>query len=469
MFVEAVNARQIIGFFVVLVALAASISCQRVRPNAPVNEEFDPAVVDPVSYMAGKLTFNIRDLEKKVNKGLSTTLVTEETFEGKSGEAWHLRVERTGPVRITYANRQVYFSAPLQVWYTNPIGLRKSKNRKSRPLCAIAVNFVSPVGIGPRWRLETKARFEKYEWIQKPTVQLLGIKIKVTNIAEKLLDKRKADIEAAIDKAVHDGLRLDREVSKVWRDMQNPLRIAKVPVNIWLMPQPFSIAAAPVYGNAKQITVPIQIAFRVKTRLGDKPMVDTLQLLPRLLRRKNLPDSSRLEVLAFIPYTDVNQVLARTFTNQKFDLAKGNVQVKSASVYGSGKKLILKTDVGGTVSGTLYFHGSPHYDTLTNTLRMLNVDFDVDTKERLFATADWLLHDHLRDTIQSVMVIPLRQQLSSIPEKIETAFARAKVGQKTALNIDTFRLIPQRIVVRPDGVQVLIKVKSKVAVKIKRL
>ncbi|SFC11590.1 DUF4403 family protein [Spirosoma endophyticum] len=469
MFVVAVNARQIIGFFVVVVALAASISCQRVRPNAPANEEFEPAVVDPVSYMAGKLTFNIRDLEKKVNKGLSTTLVTEETFEGKSGEAWHLRVERTGPVRITYANRQVYFSAPLQVWYTNPIGLRKSKNRKSRPLCALAVNFVSPVGVGPRWRLETKARFEKYEWIQKPTVQLLGIKIKVTNIAEKLLDKRKADIEAAIDKAVHDGLRLDREVSKVWRDMQNPLRIAKVPANIWLMPQPFSIAVAPVYGNAKQITVPIQIAFRVKTRLGDKPMVDTLQLLPRLLRRKVLPDSSRLEVLAFIPYTDVNQVLARTFANQKFDLARGNVQVKSASVYGSGKKLILKADVGGTVSGTLYFHGSPRYDTLTNTLRMLNVDFDVDTKERLFSTADWLLHDHLRDTIQSVMVIPLRQQLSTLPEKIETAFARAKVGQKTALNIDTFRLIPQRIVVRPDGVQVLIKVKSKVAVKVKRL
>ncbi|MFD2935215.1 DUF4403 family protein [Spirosoma flavum] len=463
------NVLRITGLFVLLVSIISLDGCHRVRPDAPVQQDFEPAISDPVSYVAGSLTFNIRDLEAKINKGLSTTLVPEATFEGRPGESWHLRVERTGPVRIRYANRRVYFSAPLQVWYSNPIGLRKSKNRKSRPLCALGVNFTSPVGVDSRWRLTTKSRFEDYHWTQEPKVQLLGVKISVRKIAEGILDKRRADIEAAIDIAVHDGLRLDGEVGKVWRDIQKPLRIAKVPENIWLLPKPFSIAVAPVYGNARHITVPIQIAFRVKTRIGPEPVIDTLERLPRLLRRNVLPDSSRLEVLAFIPYTDVNHVLARTLAKQKFDLAGGTINVKSASVYGSGRRLILKADVDGTVKGTLYFHGNPQYDTLTNSLRMQEVDFDVDTKERLFSTADWLLHDHLRDTIQAVMVIPLRQQMSTLPEKIETAFAHAKVGQKTALSINTFRLVPQRIIVRPDGVQVLIKVKSKVAVSIKRL
>ncbi|AUD02741.1 DUF4403 family protein [Spirosoma pollinicola] len=463
------SAQQITGFLLLLVFIFTLDGCKRVRPDTPVQEEFEAPIPDPVSFMAGNLTFNIRDLEAKINKSLSITLVPEETFEGRKGEAWRLRVERTGPVRIRYADRKVYFSAPLQVWYSNPIGLRKADKRKSRPLCALSVTFNSPVGVGSSWRLATKSRFENYEWTQEPKVQMLGIKINVKGLAEKILDKRKADIEAAIDKAVHDGLHLNREVSKVWRDMQNPIRIAKVPENIWLMPKPFSIAAAPVYGNARQITVPLQIAFRVKTRIGPKPMVDSLEYLPKLLRRNELPDSTRLEVLAFIPYAEVNQVLARTLAKQKLDLVGGNLTIKSASIYGSGRKLILKADVGGRVKGTLFFHGSPVYDTLTNTLGMKDVDFDVDTKERLLATADWLLHDHLRDTIQAAMVIPLRQQITSIPTKIETAFANAKVGQKTALNIDTFRLIPQRIVVRPDGIQVLIKVQSKVAVKVKRL
>ncbi|GAB2538277.1 DUF4403 family protein [Spirosoma aerophilum] len=463
------NALRTIGFLCLLVFVVSLDACKRVRPAAPEREEFEPAITDPVSFVAGNLTFNISDLETKINKSLKVVLVPEETFEGRKGEAWRFRVERTGPIRIRYANRRVYFSAPLQVWYTNPIGLRKRAKRPRRTLCALSVTFNSPVGVGTNWRLATKSTFENYQWTQEPKVQLLGIKLNVKKLAEKILDKRKADIEQAIDKAVHDGLRLDREVSKVWRDMQNPLRIAKVPENIWLMPRPFSIAVAPVYGNKKQITVPLQIAFRVKTKLGPRPMVDTLIMLPRLLRRNNLPDSARIEVLAFIPYSEVNTVLARTLIKQKLDLAGGNITIKNASVYGSGRNIILKAEVGGKVKGNLYFHGSPQYDTLTNTLRIKNVDFDVDTKERLFATADWLLHDHLRDTIQAAMVIPLRQQITSIPDKIETAFAKAKVGQKTDLNLDTFRLTPQRIVVRPDGIQVLIKVQSKVAVKVKKL
>lgn len=455
--------------FVLLSLAICFAGCKRVSPDAPVEEAFEPPIVDPVSFVASKITFDINDLEEKVNKSLSTTLVNEETFEGKKGEAWQLRVERTGPVRIRYENRRVYFSAPLQVWYSNPIALRKRDNRKSRPLCALAVNFNSPVGIGPNWRLITRSKFEGYRWTQTPAVKLLGIKIGVKKIAETVLDKRRTDIEQAIDKAVYDGVRLDKEVRRIWHDMQEPLRIAKQPENVWLLPKPFSIAAASVFGNSRQLTVPIQIAFRVGTKFGEKPVRDTLEKLPILQQRKTLPDSSRLEVLAFIPYADVNQVMARAISQGKFELAGGSLKIKEVTVYGNGRKLIVKTSVAGAVKGILYFHGQPTYDTLTNTLRIKNVDFEVDTKERLMASADWLLHDNLRDTLQAALVVPLRQEIASIPGKIETAFAKAKAGEKTNLDIQSFRLVPQRIVVRPEGVQILIKVQSKVAVKVKQL
>lgn len=461
------NAKRTIGFLFILTALITAASCNRVRPKPPVAKEFEPPIEDPISYVAGQITFNIKDLERKINKSLGVVLVPEETFEGKKGEAWHLRVERTGPVRIQYANRRVSFSAPLQVWYTNPIGLKKVRKRK--PLCSLSVNFVSPLGISSNWRLTTRSRFENYQWIDTPTVQLLGIKIGVRKLAESILDKRKAEIEAAIDKVVHSELRLDKYVSKVWRDMQKPLRITRKPEEIWIVPKPFSIAAAPVYGNKKQITVPLQIAFRVETRIGPAPEMTELERLPKLLKRAKTPESSRLQVRAFIPFEDANRVLAQAINNEKLKLAGGKIKIKHVNVYGEGRSIILKTEVGGAVNGTLYFHGQPVYDTLTNTLRVQYLDFDVDTKERLFATADWLLHDHLRDTLESVMVVPLRHQISEIPGKIETAFARGKAGKKTNLDIDAFRLVPQKVVVRPEGVQVLIKVDSKVAVNVRKL
>lgn len=461
------NASRTTGFLIFFAALTGAVSCQRVRTESPVTQNFEPPIADPVSFVAADITFNIRDLERKINKSLGTVLVKEETFEGRKGEAWRLRVERTGPVRVRYANRRVSFSAPLQVYYSNPIGLRKDK--KSRPLCALAVNFVSPLGVASNWRLTTRVSLADYRWIQEPLVRLLGMKVNVKKLAENLLDKRKADIEMAIDEAVHDELRLDREVRRIWRDMQRPLRLSRQPDEIWLVPRPFSVAVAPVHGDARRITLPVQIAFRVDTRLGARPVVAHTERLPRLLRRNRLPEAARLEVLARVPYADLNRVLARTLNQQKLDLAGGHLRIKNVTVYGGGQSLILKADVGGAVNGTLYFRGQPAYDTLANTLRVHDVDFDVVTKERLFATADWLLHDHLRDTLQSVLVVPLRYNIDALPEKIETAFAGGKVGKKAALAVDAFRLVPQRIVVRPEGIEILIKVVSKVDLTVKRL
>ncbi len=461
------GAQRIISSLFVCFALVVAVSCNRVRPTAPAEVDFAPPIADPVSYVAGDVAFDIHALERKVNQLLNPVIVTEETFKGQKGEAWRLRVERTGPVTIQYANQRVYLAAPLQVWYSNPIGLRKHK--KQQTLCALAVRFVSPLSVGTNWRLTINAHFEDYQWIQKPSVRVLGFNIEVTKLVDRILEKRKGQIEAAINQAVHNELRLDQHVRKVWADLQQPLLISRAPAELWLIPRPFSIAAGAVHGNAKQIIVPLQIAFRVATHIGDKPVISQVQPLPRLLRRSVFPTASRLQVLAFIPYSDVNRVLASRLSSQKIELAGGTVNVKTARVYGSGHSLIVQTEVSGAVKGTLYFRGQPRYDTLTNTLRVDNVDFDVHTEERLLATADWLLHDHLRDTLQAVMVVPLRQQIAGIPDKIETAFAHSKGGRKTALDVNEFRLVPQRIVVRPDGVQILISVHSNVFFLIRKL
>jgi hypothetical protein len=60
------------------------------------------------------------------------------------------------------------------------------------------------------------------------------------------------------------------------------------------------------------------------------------------------------------------------------------------------------------------------------------------------------------------------QQIGLLPAKIKTAFAREKAGRKTTLSINNFRFVPQQIVIRPNGIQVLVAVKSRVALRVKR-
>ena len=453
--------------FLLFIALLMVVSCNRVRPKAPDAQPFEPAIVQTTSYVVGDVTFNLRDLEQKINRSLKRVLVTEETFRGKKGEAWRLRVERTGPVRVRYARQRVTFSAPLRVWISNPISLRKK--RRSHPIAALFVRFDSPISVGETWRLSTRTHLVDYRWIERPTIRILGLNISVTKLADSVLRKRRADIESAIDSVVHESLRLDQQIIDIWQDLQKPLRISTRPDTLWIIPNPVGIATAPIRGNRQTITVPVQINFRADTRIGTKPVVHLARRLPRLHRLAKLPPLSQLRVLAFIPYTDLNRILKQTLEKEKLTLVGGKLTIKSASIYGGGQSLILKTDVGGAVNGVLYFHGQPVYDTLDNTLRVKNVDFDIETQEALLSTADWLLHDHLRDTLQAVLTVPLGQQIGQLPAKIETAFARGKAGRKTTLAIDTFRFVPQRIVIRPDGIQLLIDVKSRVGLRVKRL
>ena len=102
-------------------------------------------------------------------------------------------------------------------------------------------------------------------------------------------------------------------------------------------------------------------------------------------------------------------------------------------------------------------------------MKVKNIGFDVETEERLLATADWLLHDRLKDTLAGALHVPLREQVMKLPTLIDRAFDKSKASKKNDLEIRSFRFVPQRIAIRPDGIQILLKVESTVAFQVMKL
>ncbi len=451
-----------------LIILSCAIACQKVKPSAPTAEGFDPPIPQTWSFLAGPITFQIKSLEDKINASLKKEIVSPEMMKGEKGKTFNMRVVRTGRVKIRYVNHKVTFSAPLEIWLDNPIRLKKDNHAKSA-LCALSVDFQSPLQVSPDWRLTTRVSLIKHTWIKQPKVRILGINIPFTNLAEKVIQKRRSEIEKAIDEAVYEGLRLDKQVRPVWLDLQKPLILAKKPDSLWLIPTPFSVAVGDVQGNDKTLTVPIRVAFYTKTVIGSRPKIEFNHKLPKIRRDKHVKQVSDLRVLSFISYEDINRILTKQMKGRKLELAGGLLTINRTSVYGGQHAVIIRADVGGAVKGTLYFRGQPAYDTLTHTLLVKNIDFDVETEERLLATADWLLHDRLNDTLAKALKFPIREQIDKLPTLIDGAFEKAKAGKKNDLDIYTFQFVPQLIAIRPDGIQALLKVQTTVSFKVKKL
>lgn len=439
--------------------------CQKAQPQAPKAEGFDPPIPIPLSYLAGTITFDLRELEEKINRELDPVLVGKETKDGKTKGIVSFRVKRLGPVHVEYADRQVKLSAPLQMWLTKPFSHDTTPPKK--PFCALNVNFKSPIGVTPNWRLDSHTNFTDYTWIVQPELHLFGGGISLTKLVQNMLDKHKTAIEMAIDSAVHKELRLDKMVKPVWRDLQKPLLITEA-YGLWLTPKPISVMAGPVTGNDRQITTPIRIALETLTELKPKEPEHPKTPLPRLQKRDQVAETSDLHLLSYIPYADINRMLAITTNNKNKKLALGTLTIREVSVYGGQKSLIVKANLSGLMDGTVYLRGRPVFDTLTNTLRVSQLDFDAETAKSLSSGSNTVWHKGLSKLLERLLTIPLGDDIAKLPTLIDKAFEKGP-GKTTDLGIKTFRFVPQKIAIRPDGIQALINVQSKVGVKVNQL
>lgn len=453
-------------FLTGLIALISLAQCQTKQPQAPVAEGFDPPIPPMLSYVAGSITFDLKEIEKKINQELDPVLIGKETEKGKTEGIISFRVKRLGDVQVRYVDHQIQLSAPLQMWLTKPFS--KDTTPPKKPFSVIHVAFKTPITVTPNWRFASHTTFTNYRWLVQPELRILGKEFSLTKLAQNILDKHKADIEKAIDAAVYNNLRLDQMVEPTWQDMQKPLLINKE-YGLWLVPKPISVAAGPVDGNARQLTTHVRIAFETQTELKPQEPVHPKTKLTQLQKRDSVSQTSDLNLMSFIPYADINRMLALMIGKQPQKMALGAVTVKGASVYGAQRSLIVKAELSGLVDGPIYLRGRPTFDTLTNTLSVRNLDFDDTSGDLLSKNTGAVWHKPLLSVLESMLTIQLGDDIAKLPQAIDKAYEQGGPGKKTDLGIQSFRFIPQKIAIRPDGIQALIKVKSKVAVKVNSL
>ncbi len=438
------------------------ISCKRVKPQPPDATAFDDTLAIGPSYLSAPVLFEVRELEEKVNQSLGEVLVDQESLPKTKGTVLRLRVLRSGRVRMSFDGKRLSFGAPITIWIDNPLDL----NHKRQQLGSLDVEFNSPVAVTPNWRILTRVTLKRYRWTVEPKVKLLGIRFNVKRRVDRILQKRRPEIEQAISAAIYQELRLDREIGKIWRSLHRPLRINRNYENIWLVPHPYAISASKVYGNRKTIVVPLRVELRLETHFGDRP--DSLRpaALPPLRRADTLPPVTELNLLSRVSYDRLNLALKRTLKNKKLEVAAQSISIQEAMVYGGGNTLILETKVKGAINGTLFFRGRPAFDTLRQTAAVRNFEYDIHTEDVLPHTADYFLHDMLKDSLQQALSLPLHRYFSTIPVKIETAFERGRPGRKADLDIQTFRFIPRQIAIRPEAIHVHLRVRTSFRIKI---
>jgi hypothetical protein len=121
--------------------------------------------------------------------------------------------------------------------------------------------------------------------------------------------------------------------------------------------------------------------------------------------------------------------------------------------------------VGGDARGTLYFVGTPIYNPVAQTVVVPDLDFSVESRNVLGRSADWLLHDELRDRIRQAAHFAVGDRVTEIRGKVNTAMNR-DLGKAVRLSGHVESLRPVGVVVTQTAIATLVEADGRAKVDI---
>jgi len=259
-----------------------------------------------------------------------------------------------------------------------------------------------------RWRMRSRTTFDEPVFVE-PCL-LTGLDIDATPVLKAVLQPRLAALAQSIDRIVREQTEAKQRAEMVWQKLQEPVEFAP---NQWL-----------------QFQLP------------------PLQMTPLPL------EGFHLALPITVDYGRINQRLEQDMIGQEFQTPVGDtLRVEGVQLYGSGDKLILALQVSGGVNGTVYATGTPVFDEGLGTLKFVDLDFTLDTRNVLVKSANWMFHQNILSSLRSQASIDLSGQLQTLRSRLTSALTR-DLGPNARLEGEVTSLRPRGVYPTAGGVEV---------------
>ncbi|HEX8273777.1 MAG TPA: DUF4403 family protein [Longimicrobiaceae bacterium] len=272
---------------------------------------------------------------------------------------------------------------------------------------------------------------------------------RVRSAVQGLLDGAVPQVDAELRRA----LVLRPQVEDVWDRLQEPIPAGK---GVFLLFRPEAVALAEPTARGTRMRTSLSVTVRPRVVLGERPETRPTPL-PDYARTAPRAGGFRVNLVAELPYEAANRMLADELVGKEVELRGHRVQVRGVELYpGGGRRLALRVRVGGDARGTLYFVGTPLYNPNSQTVVVPDLDFSVESRNVLGRSADWLLHDELRDRIRGAAHFAVGDRVAEIRDKVNTAMNR-DLGRAVKLSGHVESLRPVGVFVTRTALATLVE------------
>jgi len=413
------------------------------------------------------------EVERQINAQLKPLLYEDNDPNDNGGDNLMLKVWKKEGLRIDAQGDVFNITIPLKVWAragykTELLGFQVQDARETD--FELNAKFVTKVTLGNDWRVHTLTSPNGFDWVTKPTLRIGPIEIPLASIVGKIIDQQQERLSKMVDSQVQDKVDIKPFVQKAWTWMQNPVLISQA-YHTWLKVVPTEILMTPLVGQGDRTRASLGIKAYTQTVVGQKPAAVPNTSIPNLTLVSQVPDDFQLGITGEVSHQHATEIIAREFVGKKYDFKNGKYQVEVTAIdlYGSGENLVVKAGLKGSVNGNIYLKGKPHYDPATHTLTLQHLDYDLDTKDKLVKTANWLMQGKFTRMMQEAFRIPLGTQIAEARKVIQAGLTNNHVAKGIILNGKLDDLRPEQVYLTPHSIVAVVLAKGRVDVKIEGL
>ncbi len=287
------------------------------------------------------------------------------------------------------------------------------------------------LALDPDWKLAPQTQGTIA--LSNADMKIGPVKMKIANLWNQNEDKLTAPLFKELDKRIASAVKIKDQAKRFWMKMQRPLRVGKSPT-AWLIMSPEKIAIAGPFTSNNVLSASISVEGRAHVVIADSEPEVKLAPLPAPSPAPAASNAFSVSVPVLLPYAQAAALAMKRLHDKPLHIGGSKVRFEKLDILPSGQDVVVAAkfcvaqgwDIFGwfDACGEVYLRGVPQFDPATETIRVVNVHYDVASENAMLAAMRALAGDELGNALETKLVFDVSKDMGKLETDLRTALAK---------------------------------------------
>ncbi|MBG6186359.1 hypothetical protein IWX80_000694 [Flavobacterium sp. CAN_S2] len=446
--------------------ISSCATTNKIDALKPEPDDATPLIYENTpSYINMPISVKLKDIENQTNASLSGLIYEDNSIEDDDIE---MKVWKLAPITIkNEIGEKIKTILPLKAIVKYRIGTKKLGieiyDTREFHLDGV-VTLVSDVAL-INWKLNTKTELKSLDWNESPTMTVFGKNVPVTYLINPAVKLFKSKIEKKIDEAIAKSMDFKPNVLAALEKICVPFLMNET-YESWLRIVPIEIYSTSAKLKNDTFVLDMGMKCNMETLIGKQPESKFNASKIILKPVTKIPEDITANIVAISTYQEASKIMTKNFAGQEFGSGSQKVKVQNVAIWHKKGKMIIALDVLGSVNGTIYLAGFPKYNEKTKEIFFDQLDYALDTKNKLMRTANWLAQGLVLKKIEQSCRYSIKPNLEEGQKSMMTYMRNYSPMQGVFVNGKMEDIQFQKIQLTNQAIIAFIKVKGTVSVSV---